>query len=118
MRSTVRPIGWKWICHAIFSTFVVGSVLPAAIASVQLVSRIDSSATPPAGGDGSSGLPIISADGRYVLFASTANNLVLTNNNNFALPQRMNVFLRDRVAGTTTLVSANLAGPGGGNGDS
>jgi Tol biopolymer transport system component len=63
----------------------------------------------------------MSPDGRYVLFASTANNLV-TNSNGNALPvliaSHLNVFLRDRIAGTTTLVSANLAGTGGGNGDS
>jgi hypothetical protein len=90
----------------------------AANASIQPVSQPGSSFAPAAGGDGSSGLPIVSADGRYVLFASTANNLVLTNNNNSVLPQRMNVFLRDRVSNTTTLVSVNLAGTGGGNGDS
>ena len=73
---------------------------------------------PQAGGNGDSGLSIISRDGRYVLFASTANNLTLTNNNNFVLPRRFNVFLRDRLASTTTLVSVNMAGNGGGNGDS
>ena len=92
---------------------------PATAASaLQLVSQLHSSFAPPAGGNGDSGLPIVSADGRYVLFASAANNLTLTNNNNSVLPQRMNVFLRDRVNGTTTLVSATLAGTGGGNGDS
>src|SRR5262249_10132676 len=59
--------------------------------------------------------------GRYVLFASTANNLVLSSSNN-PLPMiplaKLNVFLRDRANGTTTLVSVNLAGTGGGNGDS
>jgi Tol biopolymer transport system component len=73
---------------------------------------------PQAGGSGDSGLSIISRDGRYVLFASTANNLTLVNNNNFVLPRRFNVFLRDRLANTTTLVSVNLTGSGGGNGDS
>ena len=98
--------------------FLVCSFSLGADASIQPVSQPGSSFAPAAGGDGSSGLPIVSADGRYVLFASTANNLVLTNNNNSVLPQRMNVFLRDRVSNTTTLVSVNLAGTGGGNGDS
>jgi hypothetical protein len=98
--------------------FLVCSLWHSADASIQPVSQPGSSFAPAAGGDGSSGLPIVSADGRYVLFASTANNLVLTNNNNSVLPQRMNVFLRDRVSNTTTLVSVNLAGTGGGNGDS
>ncbi|HZL78286.1 MAG TPA: hypothetical protein VFC17_05485, partial [Candidatus Limnocylindrales bacterium] len=83
----------------------------------QLVSQIGSSFTSPAGGNGDSGLPVISADGRFVLFASTADNLVLSNNSS-VLPRRVNVFLRDRSNDLTTLVSVNLAGTGGGNGDS
>jgi prepilin-type processing-associated H-X9-DG protein len=70
------------------------------------------------GGSGDCGLSIVSPDGRYVLFASTANNLTLTNNNLFVLPSRFNVLLRDNLGGITTLVSANQAGTGGGNGDS
>jgi Tol biopolymer transport system component len=46
--------------------------------------------------------PVVSADGRYVAFNSDAPNLVPGQiNGSFAV----NVFLRDRVAGTTTLVS-------------
>jgi dipeptidyl aminopeptidase/acylaminoacyl peptidase len=86
--------------------------------AVQLVTIQGTSFAPQAGGSGDSGLSIISRDGRYVLFASTANNLTLVNNNNFVLPRRFNVFLRDRLASTTTLVSVNMAGNGGGNGDS
>jgi Tol biopolymer transport system component len=65
--------------------------------------------------------PIISPDGRYVLFASTADNLALTSSNTpFAVQSspKINVFLRDRTNATTVLVSINLAGTGGGNGDS
>jgi len=103
---------------AIIALFALNDSPATAASALQLVSQLHSSFAPPAGGNGDSGLPIVSADGRYVLFASAANNLTLTNNNNSVLPQRMNVFLRDRVNGTTTLVSANLAGTGGGNGDS
>lgn len=64
---------------------------------------------------------IISPDGRYVLFASTAGNLTL-NSNGVAIPSlfpaSMNVYLRDRTNGTTRLVSVNLSGTGGGNGNS
>lgn len=66
-------------------------------------------------------MPIISLDGRYVLFASTANNLTLTSNSNplpVLIPPKLNVFLRDRASNTTVLVSVNLARSGGGNGDS
>jgi Tol biopolymer transport system component len=77
--------------------------------------------TPPAGGGGDSVSPLVSPDGRYVLFSSTANNLVLTTNN-IPIPiapfPSFNVHLRDRASNTTTLVSVNLAGTGGGNGDS
>ena len=65
--------------------------------------------------------PIISQDGRYVLFASTANNLCLTTNHT-SIPARwpapLNVFLRDRSNATTVLVSVDLSGVAGGNGDS
>ena len=87
-------------------------------AAAQLVSTSGSSFPAKLGGSGDSGLSIISKDGRYVLFASTANNLTLTNNNNSVLPCRFNVFLRDRTSQTTTLVSVNQNGTGGGNGDS
>src|SRR6266446_7566175 len=96
-------------------------VLSAVAGSFQLVSVIDPSQGPPAGGSGDSLLPIISPDGRFVLFASTANNLVLDSSSNaipLLLPPKMNVFLRDRTNGTMTLVSLNFAGTGGGNGDS
>lgn len=48
----------------------------------QLVSVVDATQGAPTGGGGDSWLPIISPDGRYVLFASTANNLVLNNSSN------------------------------------
>src|SRR5204863_3851966 len=47
----------------------------------------------------------ISDDGRFVAFTSTANNLVPNGGTGKA-----NVFLRDNVAKTTTLVSINLLG--------
>ncbi len=64
---------------------------------------------------------MISPDGRYVLFASTASNLIL-NTNGVAIPSlfpvSMNVYLRDRTNGTTRLISVNLSGTGGGTGNS
>jgi Tol biopolymer transport system component len=99
----------------------IGFACPAIGRQLQLVSTPDPAQAPPAGGGGDSWAPIISPDGRYVLFASTANNLMLASNTNpllTLLPPRMNVFLRDRTNGTTTLVSVNLSGTGGGNGNS
>lgn len=55
--------------------------------------------------DGASYMSAISGDGRYVAFASTASNLVPGDT-----PSTSDVFLRDVVAGTTTLVSATTAG--------
>jgi Tol biopolymer transport system component len=56
------------------------------------------------GNDASTG-PSISADGRYVAFSSDATNLVVQNSNFVT-----NVFVRDRVAGQTTIVSVSSAG--------
>ncbi len=60
--------------------------------------------------NGSSGISFVkssavSADGRYVVFQSVANNLVPGDTNN-----ALDVFVRDTVAGTTTRVSVNNNG--------
>jgi hypothetical protein len=68
-----------------------------------LVSRVGAEG---AGGDGNSAEPSISADGRYVAFASGAENLS-SEDTAFG-----DVFVRDLVAGTTTLVS-RASGPAG-----
>jgi Tol biopolymer transport system component len=60
---------------------------------------------------GSSSAPRVSADGRFVLFTSSANDLTLGDNGYLSL----DVFLRDRASNATYLVSANLSGTGGGN---
>jgi Tol biopolymer transport system component len=89
--------------------------------TLQLVSVPDTSLAPAAGGGGDSYGPILSADGRYVVFASTANNLMVTTNNTpipSRIPANLNVFLRDRTNGSTTLVSVNVSGVAGGNLDS
>ncbi len=75
------------------------------------VSRISISSTGIEGSD-TSDTPRISGDGRFVTFASAANNLVANDTNN-----RWDVFVRDLTLGTTTLVSRRAAG-GFANGDS
>lgn len=55
--------------------------------------------------DGNSFLPAISRDGRYVAFKSLADNLVPGDYNGL-----VDVFVRDRVAGTTERVSVNRYG--------
>jgi len=49
--------------------------------------------------------PAISGDGRFVAFSSAATNLVVGDTNNVS-----DVFVRDRVAGTTTRVSVSSTG--------
>ena len=44
--------------------------------SVQLLTPAGSHAAPPAGGGGDSGAPIVTPDGRFVVFASRAKNLL------------------------------------------
>lgn len=87
--------------------------------SLQLVSEINPTLS--AAGSGDSFSPVISRDGRYVLFTSSANNLV-TNENGIAFPSafpaRLNLFLRDRDDLSTKLVSIDFDGTGVGNGDS
>ncbi|MDB6021023.1 MAG: hypothetical protein JWQ04_880 [Pedosphaera sp.] len=101
--------------------FIAGFGLSLIAGTFQLSSVVNPALGAPAGGSGDSFAPVLSADGRYALFASAANNLVLNSNNNPYLalsPPKLNVFLRDRTNGTTTLVNVNLAGTGGADGDS
>jgi Tol biopolymer transport system component len=65
-----------------------------------------------ASGDGLSTDPSISSNGQYVVFTSSADNLVPGGTN------EQNVYLRDLQAGTTALVSVNTDGIHAGNGDS
>ena len=110
-----------WRKAVLFALAIFCLAVAAMATPIQLVTTIDPSVGPPASGGGNSMNPIITPDGRYVLFASTADNLALTSSNTPFLIQalpKMNVFLRDRTNGTTALVSVNLAGTGGGNGNS
>jgi Tol biopolymer transport system component len=81
---------------------------------VQLFSARNPSAAIPAGGNGDSVAPRLSSDGRFVVFSSSASDLVPNANGQFYL----NVFLHDRSYNTTVLVSPSCSGNGGGNGDS
>src|SRR5262249_41649375 len=93
-------------------------VFPAVGQTLQSASVADPTQLP-LGGSGDSGASVLSPDGRYVLFASTANNLDDISGQLFqSIPPRINVFLRDRTTGVTTLVSVNMNATGGGNGDS
>ncbi len=56
-------------------------------------------------GDGPSSSPVISADGRYVAFVSSAANLVEGDNNNSS-----DVFVRDRETGKVEIISTSSSG--------
>ena len=58
--------------------------------------------------------PVVSANGRFVAFESSAFNLTALNDTNGS----SDIFVRDLQTGTTVLVSINLAGTGAGNGHS
>jgi Tol biopolymer transport system component len=60
--------------------------------------------------DGHAYLPVISGDGRYVAFQSTATNLVAQPSGGW-----MHIYLRDRAAGTTQRVDLNNAGDAANN---
>src|SRR5260370_34792861 len=54
--------------------------------------------------------PLLTPDGRFVVFASLASNLIVNDTNGAS-----DIFVRDRLLGTTMLVSLNRAGTGPGN---
>jgi Tol biopolymer transport system component len=66
-----------------------------------------------ASGSGTSEDPVVSANGRFVAFESFAFNIIPDGSNG-----RKDIFYRDLQTGVTKLVSVNLSGTGGGNGDS
>lgn len=119
-RIGIRPkLKKRWRCLATF--LVAGVMLPFVATALDLVSTPGASFSPPVSAGGDSYMPIISADGRYVLFGSTANNLSKkTNGSPYLLPrpEKINVFLRDRVQGTTVLVSADATDSHSGEDDS
>ena len=63
---------------------------------------------PPQSGSGYSGVPSISADGRFVAFESRSEDLVPGDNND-----EVDVFVRDLIAGTTRLISRDNLVPYG-----
>lgn len=107
----MRTIGRKK-CGWLFLVFLAASGIYGRAAGVGQVSTPAAGVGPPAGGAWDSAGPIITPDGRYVLFASAANNLVsrAANVPSTNSPHWLNVFLRDRVSGSTTLASVNLTG--------
>lgn len=61
-------------------------------------------------GNGPSTTPVLSDDGRFVAFSSSASDLVENDTNG-----QPDIFVRDLQTGKTTLVSVNKAGTNSGN---
>jgi Tol biopolymer transport system component len=104
-----------------FGLFLIAWFLAISAQGAQIVSTIDNPDLRSASGNGDSLLPVMSSDGRFAAFTSTANNLCTLQGMNqipLLIPPRMNVYLRDRQSGKTTLVSVDQTGMGGGNGNS
>ena len=89
---------------ALALVLLIGAAGSAGAASVELISR----ANPVPDTFWDSAYPAFSSDGRYVLFGSYAPNLVpgQIDGNNYS-----DLFLHDRVTGTTTLVSHQAGSP-------
>ena len=113
LRDAIAHARWRAFGFAAV-LFVATGGLPALAASPNLISARSPLASQPVGGNGDSVSPVVTPDGRFVLFTSAANNLT-PGDNSFL---RSDVFLRDRLSNTTTLVSVNYSGTGGGNGNS
>ena len=110
MQNRFRRIGPFVVCGFIAVSLLARQPGRSAPAPAELVTvGVDSLS-----GARSSFGPVLSSDGRFVLFVSYANNLVSNDNQN----PHLDLFLRDRISGTTTLLSVDRSGVGGGNGDS
>jgi len=97
------------------SWFLAAAIHCRADSAVRAVSVADPSIPSKGGGNSDSLGSVISSDGRFVLFLSTASNLSTNDDDGSRF---VDVFLRDRTNQTTTLVSVNRTGVGGGDGHS
>ena len=94
--TAARGIGG--VIVALLATIGLVAPAQAAVNDTTLVSR--ASGPTGAAANDASDQPSVSADGRFVVFVSRADNLSADDNDSVA-----NVFVRDLQAGTTTLVS-------------
>jgi WD40-like Beta Propeller Repeat len=108
--------------YVVRSMFLIAAtVLPFTAAALDLLSGPGTSFSLPASAGGDSYNQILSADGRYVVFTSSANNLARRSGGApyiLPVPLKLNAFLRDRVQGTTTLISADPTDAKSGEDDS
>jgi Tol biopolymer transport system component len=100
-------------CHRHFLTLGAAITLTSSSWPSPLVSPPAKPQALSSGAAADSHNPGVSADGRFVVFVSAADNLVTNDSNG-----TFDVFVRDRQLGKTTLVSVNAAGTRSGNGPS
>jgi Tol biopolymer transport system component len=107
-RRNVRVFLPGGVIALLLCALILAAVAPAAVDETILISR-QSATDGGAGGDTPSIAASVSADGRYVAFQSGANNLSTDDNNRL-----LNIFVRDTLTNTTTLVSraSGVAGNG------
>ncbi len=97
-RHRVRSVASALAASLLVTTFLVRAVDAQTTELVSLTSAGDQT-------NNTSDSPSVSADGRYVAFISKANNLIASDTNG-----QVDVFVRDRTAGTTVRVSVSTAG--------
>jgi Tol biopolymer transport system component len=102
------------LCCAFIALNLGALAAMAANPGIGAVSLADPALNHPVGGNNDSGGSVISADGRFVLFLSSAGNLTTNDDTG----DHIDIFLRNRTNNTTTLISVNRTGVGGGNGHS
>ena len=101
----LRPaFPWLWVFMLVTGVWFVVDAGDAAAATTERVSVTSGGEE----GNEASGVPSISADGRYVAFYSWASNLVSGDTNGAS-----DVFVHDRVTGTTERVSVSSSGEQG-----
>lgn len=111
----MKPGNLNWRIYGALVIILAGCECKATLL-LQSVTTRSAQSLPQQNGNGDSTCPIVTPDGRFVVFASAAGNLA-TNNGGF-VPAKMDVYVRDRVSQQTKLVSVNVNGNGGGDGDS
>lgn len=112
-QATISKNG-RWIAFlSSASTLVPGDVNDARdvflvdreLGGIELISVSSTGAQGDAWAGGSQGGPVASEDGRYVFFQTPATNMVVGDTNGV-----LDVFVRDRVLGTTSILSVGFGG--------
>ncbi|WP_231372202.1 VCBS repeat-containing protein [Terracoccus sp. 273MFTsu3.1] len=105
MSMSLRPLGALVLLGGLFAPPTTAPPTALTASAVMGVTSRVSVSTGGAQANGSSASPILSANGRFVAFTSSASNLVPKDTNDWP-----DVFLRDRLTGATSRVSVSNTG--------